>query len=248
MWMYLGHWVFLKITKMLNCMFFIVYVCSVTQSCPTLWSCGLQPARPLCPWNFPCRNTGVICHFFLQGIFPTQGSNLHLLCLLCWQADFVPLHHLGSRIMIEYPFCQACYTDKFTVLAFKAKDKWGGLARKREAGSSLPGERAGAKAWRPAIPSRGVAGLAPPGDQGESVRASPGFWWQLATLGFGCICLHCTWLLLSVSVSQVFTCFLTRTPIIGFRAHPSLVRPHVDLIPSAKTLFPNKVTLAGTRG
>ena len=25
-------------------------------------------------------------HALLQGIFPTQGSNLHLLCLLHWQA------------------------------------------------------------------------------------------------------------------------------------------------------------------
>ena len=28
-----------------------------------------------CPWNFPSKNTGVGCHFLLQGIFPTQGSN-----------------------------------------------------------------------------------------------------------------------------------------------------------------------------
>ena len=26
-------------------------------------------------------------HFLLQGIFSTQGSNLHLSCLLHWQAD-----------------------------------------------------------------------------------------------------------------------------------------------------------------
>ena len=39
---------------------------------------GLQPARLLCPWDFPGNNTGVDCHFLLQGIFPTQGSNLGL--------------------------------------------------------------------------------------------------------------------------------------------------------------------------
>ena len=33
----------------------------------------------LCPWDFPGKNTGVSCHFLLQGIFPTQGSNLSLL-------------------------------------------------------------------------------------------------------------------------------------------------------------------------
>ena len=31
----------------------------------------LQPARVLCPWNFPGKNTGVGSHFLLKGIFPT---------------------------------------------------------------------------------------------------------------------------------------------------------------------------------
>ena len=34
------------------------------------------------PWDYPGKNTGVGCHPFLQGIFLTQGSNPHLLCLL----------------------------------------------------------------------------------------------------------------------------------------------------------------------
>ena len=40
---------------------------------------GLQPARPLCPWDSPSKNTGVGCHSLRQGIFPTQGPNLALL-------------------------------------------------------------------------------------------------------------------------------------------------------------------------
>ena len=36
---------------------------------------GLKPARHLCPCDFPGKNTGVGCHFLLQGTFPTQGSN-----------------------------------------------------------------------------------------------------------------------------------------------------------------------------
>ena len=35
----------------------------------------------------PGKNTEVSCYALLQGIFPTQGSNLHLLCLLHWQVD-----------------------------------------------------------------------------------------------------------------------------------------------------------------
>ena len=34
------------------------------------------------PWDFPGENTGVGCHFLLQGIFSTQGFKLCLLCLL----------------------------------------------------------------------------------------------------------------------------------------------------------------------
>ena len=40
----------------------------------------------LCQWDSPGKNTGLGCHALLQGIFPTQGSNLHLLCPLHWQA------------------------------------------------------------------------------------------------------------------------------------------------------------------
>ena len=39
-------------------------------------------SRLLCPWDSPGKNTAVGCHALLQGIFLTQGSNLHLLCLL----------------------------------------------------------------------------------------------------------------------------------------------------------------------
>ena len=56
----------------------------------SLWCYGLQPARLLCQWDFPGKNTGVGCHFILQGVFPTQGSNPHLLCLLHWQVASLP--------------------------------------------------------------------------------------------------------------------------------------------------------------
>ena len=34
-----------------------------------------RPTRLPRPWDFPGKGTGVGCHFLLQGIFPTQGSN-----------------------------------------------------------------------------------------------------------------------------------------------------------------------------
>ena len=42
------------------------------------------PGMDLCPWDSPGQSTGVGCHFLLQEIFPTQGSNPRLLCLLYW--------------------------------------------------------------------------------------------------------------------------------------------------------------------
>ena len=45
------------------------HVCSVVSS--SFRPCGLQPARLLCPWDFPDKNNGAGFHFLLQGILPT---------------------------------------------------------------------------------------------------------------------------------------------------------------------------------
>ena len=57
----------------------------------SLQPCGLGPTRLLYPRDSSGKNTGVGCHAVLQGLFPTQGSNLHLLHLLHWQAGSLPL-------------------------------------------------------------------------------------------------------------------------------------------------------------
>ena len=44
-----------------------------------LWPHGIQPTKVLCSWDFPDKNNGVGCHFLLQGIFRSQGSNPGLL-------------------------------------------------------------------------------------------------------------------------------------------------------------------------
>ena len=62
----------------------------------SLWPHGLQPARLLCPWDSPGKNIGVGCHFLLQGILPTQGSNLHLLSLSHSQVNSLPLTPPGK--------------------------------------------------------------------------------------------------------------------------------------------------------
>ena len=56
------------------------YICMCANSfqlCPTLW----QPTRFLHPWDSSGENPGVGCHVLLQELFPTQGSNPHLLHL-----------------------------------------------------------------------------------------------------------------------------------------------------------------------
>ena len=49
--------------------------CLVVKFCRTLlWPHGLQPTRLLCPWDFPGKNTGMSCHFLLQGNLPGPGT------------------------------------------------------------------------------------------------------------------------------------------------------------------------------
>ena len=50
-----------------------VQLLSCVQLIVTLWTASHQVP---CPWDSPGKNTGVDCHFLLQGIFRTQGSDL----------------------------------------------------------------------------------------------------------------------------------------------------------------------------
>ena len=61
--------------------------------CVTLWTIACQAPLSM---EFSRKNTWVGCHAFLQGIFPTQGSNNCLLCLLHWQVDSLPLAPPGK--------------------------------------------------------------------------------------------------------------------------------------------------------
>ena len=77
-------------------------VCWVVLCCDQwlnhVWLCNPIDCSPL--GHFPGKNTGVDCHFLLQGIFPTQGSNTHLLYLLHWRhGNSLPTERLGNRKM-----------------------------------------------------------------------------------------------------------------------------------------------------
>ena len=60
--------------------------------------------RVLCPWGFPGKNTADGCHSLLQGIFPTRGWDLSLLC--CRQI----LYHLSHQGSLFSPVAQSCPT------------------------------------------------------------------------------------------------------------------------------------------
>ena len=67
----------------------------------SLVSDSLRPSGPSPPGSsvhgiLQTRNTGVGSHSLFQGVFPTQGLNQHLLCLLHWQAGSLPLAPPGK--------------------------------------------------------------------------------------------------------------------------------------------------------
>ena len=55
---------------------------------------GLGPARLLCPWDMAGNNTGVDCHFLLQGTFLTGGSNPHFIS--CTEGRFLTAKPSGK--------------------------------------------------------------------------------------------------------------------------------------------------------
>ena len=71
------------------------------------WSCsvlsnslqphGLQPTRPLCPWDFPGKSTGVGCHRLLRDQEPGLiTQNLFCRVLWMWRQDFHPCSEVTS--------------------------------------------------------------------------------------------------------------------------------------------------------
>ena len=77
----------------------------------SLWPYRLQPARFLCPWDSPGKNTGGGCRTLLQGIFPTKGSNWDL--LHCRQILYGMSYKLVSLSFISNASNPLC--DKYMI-------------------------------------------------------------------------------------------------------------------------------------
>ena len=80
----------------------------------TLQPHGPQPARLLCPWDFPSKNTGLAFHALLQEICLTQRSNPRLLhyrqILYCWATNQSVWKYSG--------FCVQCFTISWVEVDF----------------------------------------------------------------------------------------------------------------------------------
>ena len=87
--LYINVWVCVESKNI----YYVLFFAQSLQLCPTL--CNpvdtMKSTRLLCPWDSPGKNTRMSWHFLLQGIFPIQGSNPHLLHLLHWNEGSLPL-------------------------------------------------------------------------------------------------------------------------------------------------------------
>ena len=100
----------------------VCVLCSVAKSCPTLcdpMDCSL-PGSPL-HGIFQARILEWVA-IPSPGNFLTQGSNPHL---LYWQADSLPLRHLGSRRWHEDMLGRSPdnYGDRWAWYSFKARNQ-----------------------------------------------------------------------------------------------------------------------------
>ena len=74
----------------------------VTQSCPILCDpMDYSPPGSSLHGDTPVKNTGVGCHFLLQRIFPTQGSNPGL--LHCRQILYLLSYEITSLMSENWP-------------------------------------------------------------------------------------------------------------------------------------------------
>ena len=83
----------------------------------------------LCLWDYSGKCTGVSCHFFLQGIFPAQGSNLCPVWLLHWQADFSLLSHLSvsCSVMLDSVTPWTVAHQAPLSMEFSRQEHWSGV-------------------------------------------------------------------------------------------------------------------------
>ena len=87
---------------MYNFEIYCVYVLSSSVVYDSLQHHGLYSTRLFGPCNFPGENTGVGCHFLLQGVFPTRDQT-HVSCIIfIGRYIFLPLAPSGKLFETYY--------------------------------------------------------------------------------------------------------------------------------------------------
>ena len=101
-------------------------LCSQALNFVQLFTAPWAVARqtPLCPWDFPGKNTGVGCHFLLQGIFPPK--------------DQTRISCIGRRILYHWATWEACTSLLFGRCYHYYLDLHFNLSVLRWGASSLP--------------------------------------------------------------------------------------------------------------
>ena len=117
----------------------------------SVWPYGQQSTRLLCSWDSLGKSTRVGCHALLQGIFPTQESNLGLLdcreILYYWATREARLGSCAcqslSRVWV-FGIPQTVAHQASLSMGFSRQEYWSGLPSPEE----LPNP--GIKGWSPA--------------------------------------------------------------------------------------------------
>ena len=87
-------------------------------------------AQPPLSRGFSWQDNGVSCHFLLQEIFLTQGSNPHLLCLLHWQMNSLPRCHSTLLENMKIHSLRVLIFESVTkLLAFRFEDYYWAAAK-----------------------------------------------------------------------------------------------------------------------
>ena len=101
-----------------------VCMCAKSLQSNSLWQYGLHSTRLLCSWDSSGENTGVGCHTLLQGIFPTQRLNLHLLTSAALAGRFFTTsttRYLHSQFFWSYiTYLNTCTTSYRLVSTYAA--------------------------------------------------------------------------------------------------------------------------------
>ena len=125
-------WYLGSLVLLLEITFISVTICESESH--SVVSNSLRPHGLYSPWNSPGQNTGVGSLSLLQGIFPTQGLNQHL--LHCRQILYHMSHQGSPKYLLNNALCKIyfknIYKNELNKVLHLQRGKW-----KNEKGISL---------------------------------------------------------------------------------------------------------------